>query len=308
MSDGVFLRERRRKPRMSNSEIAQRLLTAGRELVADIGVTPSFEGVISYEEVILRAGVNRTSAYRVWDRHAFYDELMVALVNPAEPWVGTAAFDKQTLATAGRALLRFWEELANGRDARQAVVREAVRVGAQRNFDYLSTSPVWRSYMALSATLHGLRPDSLQHRVRDALEQSESGFTRAMGLFYSELGAMAGLRMRPGLRWTDLAATGAAVVEGLGVREQVTSMAAQPSEWAGRSAVNPVPGPDTAAGTVQWTTASLGFLGVFETFVEYVPDEEYQHGPNTRLLELLEFVEGASSQQVQEVAREAGVD
>src|SRR5689334_2495490 len=86
---------RRRRQRIPAEEIRQRMFDAARRMVYESGVQISLEE-LSFEEVIQAAGVSRSSAYRIWPyKGDFVQELLCHLAGPQ--WLGTAAFDQETI-------------------------------------------------------------------------------------------------------------------------------------------------------------------------------------------------------------------
>lgn len=101
------------------------------------GLTVSLEH-LALEELIRRAGVPRSSFYRLWStKENFYADLLVELATSSEshdamfyPGTQDAAFG---VIAAHQALL-------GTQEGRVAVLREAVRVATRANFDHFSSS------------------------------------------------------------------------------------------------------------------------------------------------------------------------
>ena len=86
---------RRRRERLSAETVRQRMIRAGADIVREHGVLISLEE-IAMDDVVRRAEVPRSSAYRIWPyKGDFVTDLLMEFAGPN--WMGTAAFDEQTL-------------------------------------------------------------------------------------------------------------------------------------------------------------------------------------------------------------------
>lgn len=89
-----------------------------------------------------------------------------------------------------------------------------------------------------------------------------------MAGFYDDMAIILGLRLKPHVAsYETLAAAGASVVEGLGLRQMLTN-----------AVVNqPLHIKDESGENKEWHLAAVGFLGVFDQLVEPIPDNEYSY-------------------------------
>lgn len=188
-------------------------------------------------------------------------------------WEGTAAFDEETIEVVRAVVYQRQAELDTP-EGRRAVLREAVRQGAQRNFVAVLTSPHWRTYVALNATVNSIPDPDTKAELHATLCEAEKDFIAKMVVFYKGMGSVLGMRPRAPLRYEHFAAAGAAIIERLVLRH----------------ALNPelvvenldVPGPDGEP--EPWCLAALGFLGITESMLEQDPDfpDELPADPEAR--------------------------
>ncbi|RBY95408.1 hypothetical protein DQ237_15245 [Blastococcus sp. TF02-8] len=236
------------------------MLDAAQRLVDRAGgLTVSLESM-TLDQVIKEAGVSRTSVYREWDKKEdFYVDLLCDLAGPS--WQGTAAFDEETIRLARSIVAERIEELRT-EEGRRRVLRETVRRAARQNFNAVVASSQWRTYVALTATVMSLSDNEARTRVRDALQAAERVFIERMSNFYADMSIMFGFRLKSYINsYETLAAVGASVVEGLGLRQSLTP------DIVNRQIM--IPGPD---GPEEWHLAALGFLGILEQCIEPQPD------------------------------------
>lgn len=242
--------------RRSDTEIRQAMIDAGQELVAESdGLTVSLEH-LSYEDVISRAGVSRTAAYRVWPyKHRYYVDLISALAGPS--WQGTAAFDQETQDLARSIVAGSIDQLETA-DGRLKVLNEAIRRAARQNYEAVTRSPHWRTYVAITATLMSTPDGDDKDQVLGALRNAENRFVDLMAIFYDDMLLLLGLHPLPPFQDLRLlAATGAAVVEGLALRSvTVPELVNQTFKVDGE----------------EWTLPAIGFRGILTQLVQPVPD------------------------------------
>lgn len=236
--------------------------TAQRLVERAGGLAVSVENV-SLEKVIKESGVSRTSAYREWaNKDEFYIDLLCDLAGPN--WQGTAAFDEKTILLARSVIAENLGQLASP-EGRFLLMREAVRQAAEQNFNTVVSSSQWRSYVALTATALSLQDESTQARVVTALQEAERVFISRMSRFYQDMSLILGFRLRTGVTSFDtLAAVGAAVVEGLALRQILMSDLVQKKlELEGNNGVE------------EWHLAALGYFGVLEQLIEPEPNYDF---------------------------------
>ena len=164
------------------------MLDAALELLAEDGVSVALDG-LQLEDVIRRADVSRTSAYRRWPtREAFLEDVLVELAQGAEltevgPRVGAE----------GAALLAAHRDALTTEEGRREVFVELLRLSLQTDLEAILASPAFRTYLALRAAFVGVPSEDLRTRLAAALAHSErrtvargsailSGACRLLGL------------------------------------------------------------------------------------------------------------------------------
>jgi hypothetical protein len=136
---------------------------------------------------------------------------------------------------------------------------EAIRQGAEQNFRAVVTSTEWRTYVALTATVLSMSTDDeTRIQVQRALQNAESTFIDRMAMFYGDMSIIIGFKLRPHIdSFKTLAAAGAAVVEGLGLRRILNPEIVEQYLT--------LPGPN---GEEKWHLAAVGFLRIIDQLVE----------------------------------------
>ncbi|MEJ7648286.1 MAG: hypothetical protein WKF57_04420 [Nakamurella sp.] len=266
---------RGRQPRLSQANVQERLLDTGSRMVAGAGLTVGLDH-LRYEEVIVHAGVSRSAAYRCFpNKDAFHARLLCTLADSS--WAGVAAFDAQTISVAVRTVVRRRAELETPA-GRSAVMMDACRLAAERNFCSLVTSPGWRTYIALNAALLSMPDGAVRTDLAAALSSAETKFIDLMASFYRAMGKVIGMRLRPefGDDYRSMAALSAAVLEGLGLRHVLN-----PGVTSVRFATAPfdIGGPDSAAAGTDgadtgWSLGAIGYAAIISSMSEPDPDWE----------------------------------
>src|SRR6201995_5316022 len=101
-----------RPERVPAEEIRQRMLEAGRKLADEAGAALTIEH-LRLEEVIQRAGVPRSSVYRLWPYRADYiDDLLCHLAGGGSWFSGRPVLDPRTFADVRQILEENAELLA----------------------------------------------------------------------------------------------------------------------------------------------------------------------------------------------------
>lgn len=272
--------QRRRRQRIPADKIRKEMFEAARKLVYAQGVQISLEE-LSFERVIALAGVPRSSAYRLWPyKGDFVQDLLCDLAGPN--WLGTAAFDQETIDAAKRVVSDHADKLRS-QEGRREVLLEAVRVGVARNFRAIMESNEWHIYVALNASMGSTGDDESRLRIAAALQHSEMTFIDRMSDFYSQMLAALGLRFRnEAYTVRHLAMAGASVVEGLALRRLLVKAVDEAKRppvvpehgWTLGDVLDPpLPGPgdDTAE---DWSLAAIAFLGIVDIMSEPAPGNE----------------------------------
>jgi AcrR family transcriptional regulator len=281
---------RRHRSRLTADDVRARMFAAAKEIIRAQGVTISLEE-IRLDEVVHRAGVPRSSAYRLWPyKGDFVNDLLMNFAGP--DWMGTAAFDPETLLLATDVVLRHWSRLETV-DGRRAVILEAVRLAVARNISTIIDSVDWEIYVALVATGRGNSNDDTRQVLTAQLERAEVSFISLMTDFYAAMSDTLGFGLRdPAISFRHLAVAGSAVVEGLALRKVLVDANANngqqmSAEWSLADLLDtPVPGPAIEGGVAEWTFAAWAFLGVFDAVTELVSDWEPTDDKRAALEEL----------------------
>ncbi|GCE75794.1 TetR family transcriptional regulator [Cellulomonas biazotea] len=144
------------------------MLDAALDLLAADGVTVALDG-LQLEDVIRKADVSRTSAYRRWpSREAFLEDVLLELAQGAELTdVGVR------VAAEATALLAARRDVLATPQGRHEVFVELLRLSFQTDLDATLTSPQFRTYLALRAAFVGVPSDDLRASLAAALARSE---------------------------------------------------------------------------------------------------------------------------------------
>jgi len=248
----------RRGRRLSDRETEQRMLRAAARMVSSTGLTVSLEH-ISLEEVIRQADVSRSTVYRRWPhKDLFFSDLVRELASNATP---TILAEEQQLIQQIVTQRPDWLETA---ERRQALVAELFRRLSLLDFQTLSGSPGWRTYLALHATFQSLTDEELKRQVQAALAQSEREHIAAVAAAWQYLAGLLGYRLRPdlGATFEDLAALLDATMRGL-----VIMSLSMPELATKRTRARPF----AAARTAEWSLSALGLASIASAFMEPDP-------------------------------------
>jgi AcrR family transcriptional regulator len=267
---------RRRRQRIPADQIRVQMFSAARDLVFAQGFSISLEE-LSFEEVIRKAGISRSSAYRLWPyKGDFVQDLLCDLAGPN--WLGTAAFDQETIELASNVIFSKADQLKTP-EGRRAALLEAVRVGVAQNLKAIAASKEWHIFVALNASAGAAGNDESRLRVVAELQHSEMTFIDKMTEFYNAMLDALGLEMRNGYTVQQFAMAGAAVVEGLSLRRLIVTAAetaARPPlipehSWVLSDQLNaPVSSPDPLNDN-EWSLAAVSFLGIMDAMTRPRP-------------------------------------
>ncbi|HUN34131.1 MAG TPA: hypothetical protein VMU95_19185 [Trebonia sp.] len=289
-----------RSGRVPAQEIRQRMLDAGRDLALEAGAALTIEH-LRLEEVIQRAKVPRSSAYRVWPFKEDYTDDLLCYLAGAGSWFSDRSVLSPDTSSAVRQLITDNQPLLATEDGRRALLREVVRVTADRNYRALSDSLQWRLHMALVATLGSTRTGAARRKIAASLEAAQSRSREVMVGLFGIVATELGLRPRdPALTIEHLQLAGGLFIQSMALRNvQVQTALAGDSVDDGLVDDNSaddglvddglapeadavrhvdgllntsIPGPGLRGGTAPWSLAALGYLGMVEAFVELDPD------------------------------------
>lgn len=252
-----------RRPRLSLDEVEGLVMDKARELLIGEsgGLTVSLEH-INLEVIIAEAGVPRSSAHRRWPtKDQFVIDFLCDIAGRNR--AGTAAFDEETVRVAVR-VVQEHVELLSSPEGRRSVLLETIRIATKRNFDALVTSSEWRTYVALTATVISIPDEAVRTTIKTKLRQAETKFFDNLTHFYSGMSTMLGFRAKPPYDFRHVAAAGAALVDGLSLRNIINvDLVSEPLE---------LPAPDGSIKT--WTLAAAGFMAILDSMVELDPNHQ----------------------------------
>lgn len=249
---------RGRRPRRSDAETETLMLRAAVELVTSQGLRVGLDQ-ISLEAVIAAADVSRASAYRRWStRELFLADVVVAI-----------AQDTDLLAEPA-GLMREIGELVETTDLKDPIARrelfiEALRRSAGAEVELLATSPSWRNYLALSATVNTMPEGPVRVAASAAITAAQERFNARREWAFQSLATMFAYRPRSGVppehAFRLLARTSGALMTGL----IVLSPNSTPTRLAPFGSTVPA----------QWSEAEFGLVSVIDAFLEPDPDADW---------------------------------
>lgn len=266
-----------RPERVPAEEVRRRMLEAGRELAIESGAALTIEH-LRVEEIIQRARVPRSSAYRMWPyREEYIDDLLCYLAGAGNWFNDRPVFDPETFTVLKQAV-EDNRELIGSPEGRRALLREIVRLTVAQNYAALTESGTWRLHMALSATLGSTRSGEARQKIAAALEQSQRVSRDSLVAVFGFLAAELGLRMRhPAATIEHMQLAGGLLVQSVALRN-VQVRAAAGGDDSGEAALvdtllnAPLPGPGLHGQPAEWTLAAFAYMGVVDAFIELDPD------------------------------------
>ena len=256
---------RDRSERLSDHETAERMLATGVRRVQDEGLRISFD-LLRFEELIVEASVARSAVYRRWPtKHHYYADLLRRLA--AHQFPAAAAYRDASVAFIKEQFEAIRARLATEAGRRQVSV-EMCRVLAQRTFETLTSSPNWKVYLTLTATVATLPTEgSLQTDLQTSLREAEVEFFAEMaemfGMFMVALGHRLRPDLPPGISLQAISRIGLSILEGLSLHD-ITSPDTTTS-WTGD--------PFHAEEVTEWTLAGIGFASAMTTLFEIDPED-----------------------------------
>lgn len=204
----------KRAKRIPAEEVRIRMLDAARDVVASVGLTVSFDH-LPMEEYIKKAGVPRSSVYRIWSTREEFVADLIGEVFSAERYA--EGFDP----TAITAMTNVYQDNLGRLDTaagRRAVVHEMIRVGSTINYSHLSNSVEWRSYNTLFTSLDSIPSGPAHEALAQVVDRIEGQFARRMAQFYADMIVRFRATLKPGFTVDQIAALTAMIVEGISTR------------------------------------------------------------------------------------------
>jgi AcrR family transcriptional regulator len=272
----------RRGRRLSDQETEERMLKAAVGMISGTGLTVSLDH-ISFEEVIRAADVSRSTVYRRWPhKDLFFSDLVKDLARNSVPTI----MDSER-ALIGRIIAERtdWFETA---ESRTTLIAELFRQAALLDFQALSDSPGWRTYVALHATFMSLADENLRHQVRAALAESAREHIARIARSWEQLTSLLGYRLRPdlGTSFEDLATLLDAAMRGL-----VLMALPMPELARERREARPFPGTAPA----DWSLPALALTGIATGLLEPDPGIVWDKERIARVTQALEALVSAAS-------------
>jgi AcrR family transcriptional regulator len=251
----------RRPRRLSDQETASRMLDAAVAEVNRDGLTVSLDH-LSFEDIIRRADVSRSSAYRRWPhKDLFLSDLIKELARSAAP---PLAADELALIRQIVAEHIGWLEEP---ELRHRLMMDLIRQLALLDFQTVYTSPGWRTYLALHATFLSLADGRLRDEVQHILADSERDRMSRVAQAWQRLAGLFGYRLRPGAdSFASLVTLLSATMRGL-----VIMALSMPDIAEQRTDVSPF----DAGHPAQWSLPATGFASLASAFLEPDPTIEW---------------------------------
>ena len=266
-----------RPERVPAEEVRRRMLEAGRELAIESGAALTIEH-LRVEEIIQRARVPRSSAYRMWPyREEYIDDLLCYLAGAGNWFNDRPVFDPETFTVLKQAV-EDNRELIGSPEGRRALLCEIVRLTVAQNYAALTESGTWRLHMALSATLGSTRSGEARQKIAAALEESQRVSRDSLVAVFGFLAAELGLRMRdPAATIEHMQLAGGLLVQSVALRNVQVRAAAGGDDCGEAALVDtllnaPLPGPGLNGQPAEWTLAAFAYMGVVDAFIELDPD------------------------------------
>jgi AcrR family transcriptional regulator len=253
------------RTRLSDEETEARMLHAATEIIERFGLTVSLDH-ISFEDVIQRAAVSRSAAYRRWPyKEMFFNDLLKELAKAARP-AAVAGF-AQTVPLLRGIALDHLDSLGSA-EGRADLVRELIRRGALNDFETMFGSTEWRTYLALHSTFLSVADDDLRRSLQVALAESDRDFIARIARGWSQLAGLFGYRLRAELDATfeTVATLASATLRGL-----VIIALSTPDIASRRLQARPLGATEAAA----WSLAGLTAASIADAFLEPDPDIDW---------------------------------
>lgn len=271
----------RRRTRLSDKETEERMLAAAVEMVGETGLTVSLEH-LSLEDVIRSAGVARSAVYRRWPyKDLFFSDLLRELAKGATP----AEFGSEESQSGVAAAVLERIELLRTPAGRGQIISEVIR--ANRDFESVRHSKVWRSYLALHATFLSLDDGPLREDVRAALAEAERSFVTRIATAHQEIARLLGYRLRPelGAGYETMAMLLNATLRGILLMDPTVPNLAD-DRVQGKAFGGEAP--------AEWSLSALAIGAIEWTFLEPDPDVEWNDEHVAEVRDTLERMAGES--------------
>lgn len=249
-----------RSGRMTAAQIRRRMLDAALAGIGRNGMTLGFPD-LQMDQVIAAAGVSRSSVYRLWkSKDAFVGELL----NEVAATFADQLSDDLALRTAIE-IVASRPDLHATPEGRRRLILELIRVALEQNYYNTIDSAAWQSFLATSAALLANDGSESLRRVAETLRRGSDRFVDGMADFHEAMTRLLGFKLRDEFvgGFTLYAVLGSSIVEGLAVRH-LSNPAVTDNFYLGPPTVSDEP--------TEWAPSAIGFLAIFEMFLEPDPD------------------------------------
>lgn len=252
----------KRRPRLTDAETAERMLTTACDQLDTEGVTVGFEN-ISMERVIAEADVSRASAYRRWPtRHEFLTDVLVAAVSRTPLPPETEA----DILALHRLVASYRDRLLTAQGRRDLIVR-GLQLASDADIRRLLASRRWQNHLALAATHRGLPDGELKTSVGRAIAAAERRMLDRRAEVYEHLPALLGYRLVPPLKGSEgfrvMSSAAGVMMTGILLRSH-----ADPSWLDERMSLQPFGTSEPA----DWSLPEFHLVGAFLSHFEPDPD------------------------------------
>jgi AcrR family transcriptional regulator len=259
MSENSWTKATGGRSRAPKDEVRTALLETALAHVQENGLTVGFDH-LSLDDLVREAGVPRSSVNRIWEsKEAFFEDLLSEVANQVSP--GRA--DEESLVATWEYLGFRADELRTP-EGRRRILVDVTGLAAEQNFEAVTSSVQWRTYVALSSTASSFPDTRVRDRILEALRNSELAFLDQMEVFYRNIVPAVGYRLRPDLNddWRPLVVAAAAIIEGLGIARSTI-----PDLVEGRYNV------DNEGRPAEISLAAISYHAIISSFI--VPDPNY---------------------------------
>lgn len=191
------------------------MLAAGAALVGREGLSLTLEHV-NMEELIVAAGVSRTSSYRKWPtKDAFAADLLLHVAKTTQLSTQTAPY----VEAISRILDTVPLDLSNAQ-ARHDLVVEGFRSLMNADFKASLESPAWRNFVAIRAAQGSLPAGELRDQIGEALQGTELRLGAYRAGVTGRISTLLGYRLRnpEAIDWATLAELISAAFTGVLIR------------------------------------------------------------------------------------------
>ncbi|MGN8244480.1 TetR/AcrR family transcriptional regulator [Cellulomonas soli] len=179
-----------RRPRLSDTDTRARMLAAAVDLLGERGVTVGLDG-IQLEDVIRRADVSRTSAYRRWPtRDAFLADVLLEVARGTD----LPGISARVTAEAGPVLDPRTVDVGSVEGRRELFV-ELLRLTFQADLEGTLASPQFSAYLALRAAFAGVPEQGLRDALAAELLVSERAAVARGAVILSGAAHLLGYRL-----------------------------------------------------------------------------------------------------------------